>query len=211
VFTEKGSTKMTNANSLLKKAELFERLAVYGGRRAFLRSFAFDLDAFNAALSIAKKYLADAKNIVGGEAASIPEPTDVDQIASQIDRVMKLADVLTNRDAKNRAVSNLLGARTSLKRTKELAPQLPPEPAAPAQEGSEEVVLPQDTIHPTKRYPSVPKDVQQKLGLTGKQVDGILGPETRRRLDAAKLYLKLNPKTPDSEVFKKIMEANFSY
>lgn len=193
---------MTNANSLLKKAELFERLAVYGGRRAFLRSLAFDNEAFNAALSIAKKYLADAKNIVGGEAAIIPEPTDVDQIASQIERVTGLAEALTDRDAKNRATSNLLGARTSLKRTKELAPTLPPEPVQEDQ-GDEEVVMPQAKI---TGYPPVPKDIQRAIGIPEEQVDGKLGPDTRRRLNVTKLYYKMPSSTPDSVLFQKIRE-----
>lgn len=193
---------MTNVNSLLKKVELFERLAVYGGRRAFLKSLAFDQEAFNAALDITKKYLSDAKNIVGGEAAIMPEPTDVDQIANQIERVTKLISSLTDQDKKNRANSNLLGARTSLKRIKELAPELPPELDSPAQEDQdEELVMPSANI---KSYPPVPKDIQQALGLEGAQVDGLLGPETRRRLDATKLYYKLPSNTPDSEVYKKI-------
>lgn len=35
---------MTNINSLIKKAELFEKLALYGGRRAFLSSLAQEVD-----------------------------------------------------------------------------------------------------------------------------------------------------------------------
>lgn len=196
---------MTNARSLLKKAELFEKLAVYGSRKSFLRSIAFDLEAFNAALSIAKKYLADAKAIVGGEAAIIPEPADVDQIASQIERVTKLVGFLTDNDKKNRATSNLLGARTSLKRTKELAPQLPPEPAplSDEEQGGETVNMPAEKV---TGYPPIPKDIQMALGLTGNQVDGKLGPETRRRLNVSKLYYKMPYTAPDSEVFKKIRE-----
>lgn len=193
---------MTDAKSLLKKAELFERLAIYGGRRAFLKSLAFDMEEFDAAWSITKNYLAEAKKSVGGEAASIPEPGDVEQMANQIERVTKLLGAVTDQSQKNRATSDLLAVRTSLKKTKELAPQLPNVPSESEDEPGT-MTMPADQIK-GKSYQAVPKDIQQALGLTGTQVDGILGPETRRRLDVTKLYYKLPPNTHDSELYKKM-------
>lgn len=195
---------MTKANSLLKKAQLFEKLAVHGSRRAYLRSLAFDQEAFDAALSATKKYLADAKNVLGGEASIVPEPSDVDQISSQIDRMSKLLSVLPDGDKKNRATSDLLGARTSLKKTKELAPQLPTEPTQEDDTEGTQMMPAEEIKGKSYGYPSVPKDIQQAIGLAGAQVDGILGPETRRRLDVTKLYYKLPSNTPDVELYKKI-------
>lgn len=194
---------MTNAKSLLKKAELFERLAIYGGRRAFLKSIAFDSEAFNAILEKTKGYLANAKRLIGGEAGSIPEPTDVDQIASQITRLNVLVNAMTDGLQKNQANSDLLTAKTFLKKTKELAPELPQEPEIESEDQGGEMIMPESQIK-GKSYQSVPKDIQQALGLTGMQVDGILGPETRRRLNLQKLYYKLPATTPDSEVYKRI-------
>ncbi len=51
---------MNNINSLLKKADIYERLAVFGGRRAFLNSLGQATDSFEqakAALSEAKVFL----------------------------------------------------------------------------------------------------------------------------------------------------------
>jgi hypothetical protein len=146
---------MSKVDELLKKVELFEKLAVYGDRKSFLQALAqspldesFNQKAFEDAADKALEY----------------EPTPA--------YVPRLPNVPTEN------VVNLPEVNISGK--------------APAQ------------------YPSVPKDIQQSLGFEGAQVDGVLGPETRRRLDAQKLYFKLPAGTPDAELFKKIRGQNIT-
>jgi len=61
---------MTDTKSLLKKAEVFERLAIYGSRRAFLNSIAQNSDMPNQQFSNARKYLQMAKDTVRDDVLS---------------------------------------------------------------------------------------------------------------------------------------------
>lgn len=60
---------MTDIKSLLKKAELFERLAIYGGRKAFLNSIAQTISS-GEQFDEARKFLQLAKDTIKGDMLS---------------------------------------------------------------------------------------------------------------------------------------------
>lgn len=143
---------MSKVNALLKKAELFEKLAVYGDRKSFLKALA-DEESDN------KAFIDSADRAYEKALEYSQPPVKIPGLPTE--NVVNLPEV------------NISGQR-------------------PAQ------------------YPSVPKDIQQSLGFEGAQVDGVLGPETRRRLDAQRLYFKLPAGTPDAELFKRIRGQNIT-
>lgn len=195
---------MTNTKSLLKKTELFERLAIYGGTRAFMRT-AQDTNAFNNV----KKYLEIAKNHLRDDLFALVGPTWVKWYASVRSGLVKAPQTVAEAESqistlkqiqsaffskKNEDLSGKLenavntlrayvgGATTELQKVKDFEAGLmnTPEP--------EEKLTFERQWHgkvPTTINPSIQQALNELLG-TKLKTDGTLGPQTATALQIYK-------------------------
>lgn len=216
---------MNKAKALLKKVGLFEKLAIYGDRKSFLKAIAQvpQLDVSETAA-----YLNYLQRLSGLPVTHI-DSTNVDSVLSQ----------LRHNDAKDPSKKSLFDTNLQLAEnalakahaniTANLAGHIPPEenvididnqPYAPG-----DYARPGDTgdsgmsaseydkakrEYAGKVPMSVPRDIQEKLGLSGAQLTGVMDKETKRRLDAFKLYHKLPASTQLNQVFSKIRSQSNS-
>ena len=210
---------MNKGKALLKKAGLFEKLAIYGDRRSFLKAIAQvpQLDVSETAA-----YLNYLQRLSGSPETPI-DSKNVDSVLAQ----------LKNNDAKDPSKktlfdTNLQLAERALDKARSsmganLSAHISPEDNVI--DLDKESYAPWEHMNPgdtgdsgmsaseydkakreyaAKMPMSVPRDIQEKLGLSGSQLTGIMDSETKRRLDAFKLYHKLPSSLLLNQLFSKI-------
>lgn len=195
---------MTNTKSLLKKAELFERLAIYGGKRAFMRT-AQDTNAFNNVkkyLEIAKDHLRDdlftlvgptwAKWYASVRGGLAKAPQTVTEAESQINTLKEIQRAFFSKKSNDlsgkleNAVNTLRtyvgGAATELQKVKDFEANLMNTP-----EPEEKLTFERqwDGKVPTTISPSVQQALNELLDSKLK-TDGTLGPQTATALQLYK-------------------------
>ncbi len=212
---------MNKAKALLKKVGLFEKLAIYGDRKSFLKAIA-QIPPLN--IDKTSKYLYALQQLAGITLDPVT-PSNVESLLNQL----SLSDA---KDPSKKALFDtyLKSAKLALdeakaNRTSNLAEHIPPEEnvididkepyapgeyAAPGDTGdsgmsaSEYDKMKREYWNKTPQQVKVPVDVQEKLGLSGMQLTGVMDKETKRRLDAFKLYHKLPASMPLNQLFSKI-------
>lgn len=200
---------MKKIDELLKRVEYFERLAVYGDRSSFLKSLAQNSTPV---------YPLSNEETNPGVAPYLPQPEQPEKLDDQKRRLLMQAQrLLQNAGAKSDAVGNaiIFGkidwnaiAREMMaigvsplsdeyKQLQTIKGQL--FPAAPA--GQAPAQQPQG-------YPPIDKKQQEalsyfvtmnRIGIPLSPIDGKLGPDTRRALEAAKKFLKDQGKAVNSD------------
>lgn len=217
---------MTNTKSLLKKAELFEKLAVYGGRRAF-HSIAQDANAFNNAqkyLSLAKDAIRDELfNMVGPQWSKWylaakeglrKAPTDVTSLQEQLNVLSKIQSAFhskKNEDVSGRldnaatALGRYVGAANNeLQKVQDFEKSLV--------ETTSEEASPETTSSPwagkvSKMIdPKVQQSLNELLGLK-LSTDGSMGPQTATALQMYKNKYKNTKHIYDPSLYQDVIQS----
>lgn len=194
---------MKNINSLVKKIEMFERLAVYGDRSAFLQSLAQEFGVNPKVKSVVEQMLSVMHKITD---ETITSPlrniyfgkVDIQAITDACGKAMLDPTLLPNEKLKLQELSRQLT----------VAAQKSPE------DTKTEKNFEQTSNKIMQSFPSIPMDVQEKLNEIAKNrmaglfpggiaVDGKLGPETRKALNALRAELNFGGKN-DEELFQQI-------
>lgn len=130
---------MTDVKSLLEKMELFERLAVYGGTRAFIKSLA-QTSEFERNFGEARRSVQNAKDAVRGKLlrqlgprwvqifySIMDAPNDVNSLQKQVSYLDAIRDALYKQgegDTSNSSTIVALNISNNLKKAKELISSL---------------------------------------------------------------------------------------
>ncbi len=194
---------MSKFDPLFKKIELFEKLAVYSDRGAFLKALAQAADP--KVVSIIKQ-MEDLMNAAGvpketsaplGSVTLFHNAPDINAISQAASKALTQMSGLGNADKANQLIRLQQQLRIA---------------ATPVDPGANEppmVFTPDPQKDTVRAYPPIDPEEQSALGrlvmIKGltfvdpkKMSDGKLGPETRRALDAFKKYL--TEKKPGSKV-----------
>ncbi len=219
---------MKKLDALLKKVEVFEKLAVYGDRAEFLKRIAQE-----AVDPKVMSIIQQMDSIVRGagitdEAITAPlgnatlfKKVDLDAIGNAVRKAMSDPNMTTITNANK--VKQLMDLMSQLR----IAHRTPTE-AEQAMQGAPTYEFKADPIKDRiVAYPPIDKDQQEALGrvvmIKGltfvdpkKMSDGKLGPETRKALDAFKKYLteKAPGKTvsdKDALAIAELIEQNKAY
>lgn len=208
---------MKKYDLLLRKAEVFEKLALYGDRRAFLRAIAQGVPAplsndLRQGIDSAMKDLTMTRpddprsTALSNKLQGFYDGTSTD--------LGQLAQTL--RDASNTIPGNLT---TQVQRILDLAnkvqQQATPQTTESEPAAAKPMVMPEAHI---QSYAPIPKDIQEKLskvntvkgfGLPLTKLDGRIGPETKAALNEFKTRSTppIPAATPNAEVFKAIERA----
>jgi hypothetical protein len=209
---------MSKADTLLKKASFFERLALYSDRKSYLQALAQETPA-PALDKNTRNLLLEAQQIMqnaGLDASAIGNVTLFNKLdqwgaaAKSIRDALMLGKLSPLSDEYKR----LQTISTQLK-----APASPPTEAEQAMAGPADVTFKPDRI---SAFPPINKEDQKAVarfvmteGLTfvdpNKMGDGQLGPETRKALEAIKDYFaKANPQNPRMSDQQAIQAAKFN-
>lgn len=194
---------MSKADTLLKKATSFERLALYSDRKVFLQALSQDLTVDSQIEALFKKAY-DLINQAGGDTSAIQNAwqmkKDPAALARAITAILPSLAGLQHADIANQLtqismqINNLSGASTP-------------------QNHSETGTVPTNTALPKidKNEQSALFDIvtTEGVGLPGK-IDGILGPETKKAIEAFKKRFNLGNVLTDDQVltYAKMMLDN---
>jgi hypothetical protein len=210
---------MKKYSSLVKKIELFEKLAKHGSRRAFLHSIASD-DAkalVNQVRAIMGKADISDEGILNGlgnvSLFGKTDPASLRQAAKAASALMLKISPLAYADgAKDQ--NTLMGIASRLNAMAKAQED------ASDQEGAQEMnFMPGGNMGATKQdqiigYPSIDPKVQEAIekivviegqGLPMK-IDGKIGPETRGAINRFKKYILRDEKMSDKDAFSKALE-----
>ena len=215
---------MKKYSSLVKKIEVFEKLATFGSRRAYLQSLADDKEAAKALVNqvraIANKAEISDESILNGLGnVSLFGKTDpaslrgAAQSASSL--MLKISPLAYPEAAKDQNTLMGIAARlNAMAKAQEDEAEPKPE-VMDFGVGGNMVVTKPDVI---KGYPPIDKAdqeavfdfvVAERIGLPG-AVDGKLGKETRQALEAIKNYFaKAHPQNPRMTDKQAITAAKF--
>lgn len=183
-FYEKmASAQKPEAGDLLNKASLFERLALYSDSKSFLKA------------------LAQREVLMEGETPSNPQQQPYSDPSWE--------------EARKRE----FGSPTYIPKPEPLKPLTPQQEAAQAVKGPPDMdFIPDPTDDRIKAYPPINRADQEavynfvnneRIGVPGR-VDGSLGPDTRKALEAIKDYFaKQNPQNPRMTDQQAIAAAKF--
>lgn len=211
---------MKKIDSLLKKAELYEKLAIYSDRKLFLKSLAQARALNNDMRSRLSSLIADLYALTGNRTKNLQDnlqsfydgtKTDWLDLSQTIREAAALIPTSTNGPQHDRAL--------------ELAQMV--QNLTPATEAGPDLVggssrdyssSPQSNINDyskpaTQTYNPIPKDVQKMLSeiSTAKgwglplKIDGTIGPDTQRALNSFKLENNLTTAT-NPELFENIKQ-----
>lgn len=189
---------MKKNETLFKKVDFFERLAVYGNRSSFLKALAQEnnIDPNTKAIIQEMKSLIMSSGVSGAD--PILDPLNRALISNELD-IDQVNNAVMNALTQMGGVSSA-GASSKLF---QLIGKLRPNLNSPAS-------TMQQTVLDNKLYPTIDKNKQRALSkiVTVKglgsplEIDGLLGPETKKAINLVKNDLKLNvnPYFSDDEV-----------
>ena len=198
---------MTKADTLLKKAVFFEKMALYSDRKSFLTALAQSApNNFNA---IEPLFLEAFRLIgeAGGDNSALQSAWQFKQnpsaLAAAIDQATSKITSVQNADAvsKLRAISNQIKNLSGNKPTTMTLPETVIEGTPPA------MTLPETVI---TGFPPIPKDVQKMLSDISVSegfgsplnIDGEIGRETRRALNGFKTKFNIPSNYSNKDVFE---------
>lgn len=208
---------MKKYDSLLKRVEQFERLAVYGDRTTFLQAIAADTYGFIPRNLLTPDLKSKINGLISTLSAHNQNPlanklTDFLRVRSSLDTALDTVDANALADVISQASSALPGdmnepSKVSALELSQTVRQLVPQRKLTTWEDMKtkpDPVIELDSPAATKGYASIPKETQDQLNqillpyekiAVPLKVDGVLGPATQKALDAFKqTYSK--PATP---------------
>lgn len=193
---------MSKADTLLKKATFFERMALYSDRKAFLQSLAQTggaSDTWPAAKSLPADVAEGINSVMKDLAATKPDSTALQNRLQSFYEGMN-TDMGQLAQALSEAANTIPGDHTTqVQNALALADkvrQMVAQPQQPGAAGDQTMYMPADKL---TAYPPIDKGQQEALarflminGITfvdpKKLNDGKLGPETRKGLNAFKQW-----------------------
>jgi hypothetical protein len=228
VFSRKGVKNMSKFESLLKKIEVFEKLAIHGDRKSFLKSLAQAPGLNPKAKAIVEQMLAIVNGKITDEAITAPlrniyfNKLDVRAIEKACQQALLDPSLLPDEKLKLQDLSRRLGYIGATDATSpEAAPAVSYDPEAGMSFEADKLTAKK----PANVYAAIPKNIQSKINeiitspmygsrFTGMfpggiAVDGMLGPQTRKAIDAIKAKMNLTGKN-DSELFQQINSISTS-
>lgn len=201
--------KMKKYSSLVKKVNLFEKLAAKGSRKDFLKSLAQDLSRAKELVSQVKTIMTNHnitdENILNGLGnVSLFGKTDPAALRGAANSARALMHALPplapNSVNDQKTLMGIIAALNDM--------------AGSQEPGTSE--MPMDNSK-QNQYPTIDPKIQKALNkvlvTTGRstpiEVDGILGPETRNAINKIKTLILKNDKASDQEAFDKVLrQAN---
>lgn len=180
---------MTRYVSILKKAELFEKLAIYGDRRSFLKAIGAQLVALPQNVKDGLDVL--IKDLSATKPSSVTLQNKLmDMLGAgpvNVDELFNLVQSAANEIPGDHTtqVQNALNLSRTIQQLN-----------APATTNSEEQTFPPDTIKskPSHSYSAIPKETQDQLNkllvpagnIMPLALDGQLGPQTAKAIEIFK-------------------------
>lgn len=198
---------MSKAETLLKRAVSFERLALYSDRKVFLETLSQDFQHEMYSYPKIEELFKKAYELIsqaGGDASALQDAWQVKKDPAALARAISAAIPSIKANLQNANVANELT---------EISTQIN------SLQGTSESVATTPTEHADKKqFPVIDKSEQDALfrintiegiGLPGK-IDGELGPETKKAIEAFKKKFNLGEVLNDAQVlgYAKMMADN---
>jgi hypothetical protein len=214
---------MSKADALLKRATFFERMALYSDRKSFLRALAqvpVTIDKGTFAGTFGNDARQQLESVMQDLSAFRVDPSITNVVSTALNTLTGVDKDGLVRALQAAAAKYPPQASGQLQNLQSLIAKLsgPTGPTAEQQDdaaGGEHVTMPADHI---KAFPPIDRDAQGALfrivtidgdGLPGK-VDGLLGPETKKAINALKKRYNLGNTLSDAQVltYAKMKAAN---